>query len=326
MRLVTLNGMRHVSGLHYSPDGRRLLAVGGQMELHIDEARWVDVADGCETLQIPLFAACYAVSPDLSRLAVGCRRLREPHSASVPPVVTFDSTDPAWLEDESRRKRVGMTVLERDHGTHINAVAFDPTGERLAVATSFNQFDGGFIAIWYLQVVTLGRGDAPVLAATSRASSKLIWTPNGSALVSVGAIDVASTVATWDAVTLDLGFTFTPPSPQTRQPTFSPDGGTLAVPNGKAAFLLPADFSAPRAVLRHHKHGVECVTFTPDGRRVLTTSTDKLVRIWDAASGHLLTSYDFGVGGTTAVAVAPNGLTAAVAGQRGKVVLFDLDG
>ena len=25
MRLVTLNGMRHVSGLHYSPDGRRFL-------------------------------------------------------------------------------------------------------------------------------------------------------------------------------------------------------------------------------------------------------------------------------------------------------------
>lgn len=324
MRLVTLAGLQHVCGLHFTPDGQRLLAVGGEMLKHIDQARWVDVAEGRETLQIPLFASCYAVSPNLSRLAVGLRRLREPHPANVPPLVIIDATDSTWMEDETRRERVGMTVLEREEGTHINAIAFDPTGERLAIATTFTQYVGGHIALWYMQVLALDCDEELLLTTTDRATYDISWTRDGTAVLTNGAIRKAA-VAMWDANTLDLGCSYAPPTPQPRQPVFSPEGGTVAVPNASAVYLLPADLSAPRIVLQHSKHGVECVAFTPDGRRLLTTSYDKLVRTWDITSGELLTSYDFGIGGTSAVAVAPDGLTAAVAGQRGQIMLFDLD-
>ena len=71
MRLVKLKGVGRINGLHYTPDGRRLLAVGGSSDSRHDMARWVDVGDAREPLRQPLAASHYAVSSDLSRMAAG---------------------------------------------------------------------------------------------------------------------------------------------------------------------------------------------------------------------------------------------------------------
>jgi WD40 repeat protein len=104
---------------------------------------------------------------------------------------------------------------------------------------------------------------------------------------------------------------------------YSPGGGTLAVVNGKAVYLLSAERDVPWVTLAHPKQA-NAVAFTPDGRQILSTCHDGLLRIWDTARGQLVTSYDWGIGQTTAVVVSPDGLTAAVAGQKGQIALFDL--
>jgi WD40 repeat protein len=38
------------------------------------------------------------------------------------------------------------------------------------------------------------------------------------------------------------------------------------------------------AVLRGHEHWVMSAAFSPDGRRVVTTSLDKTARLWDVAN------------------------------------------
>ena len=42
MRLIKLKGMRRVNGLHFAPDGRRLLAVGGYEVRSCDTAAWIE--------------------------------------------------------------------------------------------------------------------------------------------------------------------------------------------------------------------------------------------------------------------------------------------
>jgi hypothetical protein len=70
---------------------------------------------------------------------------------------------------------------------------------------------------------------------------------------------------------------------------------------------------------------VELAAVTPDGRRGLGRVGDSGVGVFDLATGAEVRRFDWQVGLLDAVAVAPDGLTAAVAGARGDVALFDLD-
>jgi hypothetical protein len=81
----------------------------------------------------------------------------------------------------------------------------------------------------------------------------------------------------------------------------------------------------PRRLLNDTPKQFTGVAFVPDGRHLLTTSNDKAVKAWDLAAGQVVRSYDFAVGRTRSVAVAPDGLTAAAGSDESLVVLFDLD-
>lgn len=323
MRIVRLKGMRQVNGLHYAPDVRRLLAVGGYEVRSLDEARWVDVGEAAETLRVPLNASCYAVSPDLTWIAVGNSRLDEDLAFQV---VVFDPTNSEWLEDASAWEAVRLAVNEPFTTCDVFALAFAPTDGRLAFSYSLVQGEGNVtIVLRFLQASHLNSLREPHVETSSGVVTSVAFAPDGKSLATASGLTNLPSVAIQSAETLAVRHTFTPPNNQTCGIAFSPDGNTLAVTTAKNVFLLPPDLSAPRLTLTHPKQ-VNAVAFTPDGRRILTTCTDKLVRVWDATTGQLVVSYDWNVGVTNAIAAAPDGLTAAVSGQNGKVVLFDLEG
>jgi WD40 repeat protein len=111
---------------------------------------------------------------------------------------------------------------------------------------------------------------------------------------------------------------------------FSPDGALLAAIDGPAIGVtdvrIEEKIEERVAVLKPGRKHFSALAFTPDGRRLVAVNTDAAVRVYDTATWREVTGYEWQVGRLTAVAVAPDGLRAACGSDRGRVVVWDLDG
>ncbi len=74
-----------------------------------------------------------------------------------------------------------------------------------------------------------------------------------------------------------------------------------------------------------HEIRVSSVALTPDGRRALSGSTDKTLRLWDLASGAQLRLFEGHRAPVTAVAVTPDGRHALSGLYDGTLRLWDLE-
>jgi WD40 repeat protein len=105
---------------------------------------------------------------------------------------------------------------------------------------------------------------------------------------------------------------------------FSPGGEFVAAAVAWSVQVWAVKGGKLRHTLRGHKDLVWGVAYSPDGTRIVSGSEDRLVKVWDTASGTELKSYDWGIGKVRAVAFAPDGFTAAAAGD-GVVAVWDED-
>ncbi|MBN9122278.1 MAG: hypothetical protein J0I06_24580 [Planctomycetes bacterium] len=107
--------------------------------------------------------------------------------------------------------------------------------------------------------------------------------------------------------------------------SFSPDGRRLAIGFGKAAEIHPLKGKGRRVVLTGHTMAVRAIGFAPDGRTAVTASSDGTVRFWDAATGAPTRTFDWGIGRVYGAALSPDGLTCAAGGEKGQIVVWDVD-
>lgn len=106
---------------------------------------------------------------------------------------------------------------------------------------------------------------------------------------------------------------------------FAPDG-RLAFTHSKVVEIhsLDEDGSDP-VVLVGHTLFVRAIGFTPDGGTVMTAASDGTVRFWDARTGAPGRVFDWGIGRVYSAAFAPGGLTCAAGGEKGQIVVWDVD-
>jgi len=90
---------------------------------------------------------------------------------------------------------------------------------------------------------------------------------------------------------------------------FSPDGGRAASAAGNTVCVwdLAESDTLGRLLELKHPGGVTCVAFSPDGTRLLTGGYDMNVRLWDAADGELIETYEGHRGWVFGVAFSPDG-------------------
>ena len=108
---------------------------------------------------------------------------------------------------------------------------------------------------------------------------------------------------------------------------FSPDSSRLAFCSTKTIESHPASLDDPDDVIRYagHTNKVWALRYTPDGRSLISASSDGTVRVWEAATGLQKQCFEMNVGKLATADVSPDGTMAAVGGATGEIVVWDLE-
>jgi WD40 repeat protein len=319
MRAYKLKKCKRVHGLHFAPDGRRLLVVGGAQADLIDCAVWLDLATGSAAGRIDQLAVCYAVNRKLSRVVVGgAHELDEGFPVQWNTLPKMGDWQP--FLDTSREP---AELREFDH---VFGLALDWSGKRLAVGHG-RVHERRRTDRWEHEVTVL-RYEADELVeriAVTEGAAALAFNRDGTRLAVSGGPEGDPAVTVFAQPSDGPMFVYKPPGTRTRCLLYLTDG-RLVVANARNVYVLPPDGGEPQLVLGGHAGQVNAVAASPDGRRLLTASHDGAIRVWDAATGAAGPAFDWKVGPVTALAFAPDGLTCAAAGEKGQVVLWDADG
>lgn len=107
----------------------------------------------------------------------------------------------------------------------------------------------------------------------------------------------------------------------------SPDGSLLASAQDRFVKLWDVNKGQERETLEGHKGMIRTMAFSPDGRWLATGSQDQTVRFWaiHATGSQAGLDYSWPLGGVHALALSPDGMLAAAAGETGVICIWDLD-
>jgi WD40 repeat protein len=104
--------------------------------------------------------------------------------------------------------------------------------------------------------------------------------------------------------------------------TFSPDGRTLAVASTRTILRWDVETASVLPALKGHDRMVNSIGYLPDGR-LLSASNDGTVRTWDG--NRCVDVKDWQLGELSALAVARDGMRAAVGNKIGTILIWDID-
>ncbi len=289
-------GKGPINEITYSPDST-VLAVASSIgvwlydahtgkELHLlpggtSEVLSISFSPDGKTLAIPNDREIYLwdVKTGVHKHTLIGHRGRVSKALFSPDGKTLASADWAeihlWAVETGRHKH---TLTE--HTQLVQSMAFSPDGKTL-ITTSFDNT----IRLW--DAVT-GEHKHTLTEHTQQIAN-VSFSPDGKTFISVS---FDSTIQLWDAHTLDhkQTLTFTHLSGRVsfvimNISSFSPDGKTLAILNGKEVQLwdvqtgnLKLTFAADR--------NFDCVAFSPDGTTLAAGSSGK-IRLWEARTGTL---------------------------------------
>jgi WD40 repeat protein len=302
-----------ISGLTFSPDGDMLAGVGGN-GLHC----WTRSRGWEQTGLREPDVDCVAFHPDGRALAYFGQHLR---GAAVVSQVRLYSLTPAC--------RIEPNVLtvtpdgDPPAVPRLRRVAFTPDGLMLVINRTESR------GMFYSPVAVVEHWnlapDADGWRVTDTAPARTM-APNGALHISDFTLVL---VGAWGTQVCPLDASATaqlrvPDVSRARFVATSPRGELVAVGEQHRVRVWHLRTVAPVAVWRiagPESLFVPARAFSPDGRRLAIGTADGLVTSFDPLSGRAGTAFDFGVGAVHSLAYAPDGLTLAVAGHGGLVVV-----
>ncbi len=184
-------------------------------------------------------------------------------------LLTAGQTAILWDLDTGKKLQAFATNGERLGMGGLNVVALSPDGKLAATAT-----ENRAITIWDART---GK-EIRKLVSDGEVGSAAVFSGDGRVLGVAG----SSSCAIWDVSTgKQVG---TLPTGYTQGIALSEDG-RVALAWSNIPTLWDTTTGKPLHQLRGHRHWVESVGLTPDGKRAVTASRDGTTRLWDVTTG-----------------------------------------
>jgi WD40 repeat protein len=171
-------------------------------------------------------------------------------------------------------------------------ITYSPDSSKIAMRTNNHK-----IVIWD---TATGR-EIKRLVGHNNYIQDIIFSPNGRQLASY-ALD--KTIKTWDISSGELLRSF--PSASASSIVYSPDGSRIAGTEARTIKIWNSANGSEIRTLSGHTRPIYSVAYSPNGKYIITASTDRTIRIWDAENGQTIKTINDEIGFDNAV-YSPNG-------------------
>ena len=219
----------------------------------------------------------------------------------------------------------------KGHSSHVSSVAYSADGTRIASASGkFGK--QGEAKVWDAnagtEVCTLRGHEFEVLSAT--------FSRDGTRVVTGGADDKAKV---WDAATGAELLSIEVNAGNVSGVAFSPDGTRIVtangrygkpgeakgymVPGGKPGLARPGGANIALFTLKGHAKDVNAAAYNPTGTRIVTGSSDRTAKVWDANTGAELLTLARHSDAVLSVAYSADGTRIVTAGSDNTAKMWD---
>jgi WD40 repeat protein len=331
-KLTELTGGRAaVSALAFSSDGTRLVsaAEGGLTQTwDLESAGWrrsgsFQVGDKAQVLGISSGGELLAVTLgssaevwDVGRGQRACSLAMEKGWALRSAAFNRERTQVAGVYAIAGSPDTGLAIWDSSSGRRLLNKTHD-LGDSYPNGIAFSQ-DSTRLAVGFDEALITYEADGLRQRSFKRlgVTKALAFSPDDRCLA---AVDVRGRLTIWNAATdRELAMVTNYRNSISREGlAFSADGAFLAASNADTVRVWRLNAAKERRVLRGHDGGIPCLAFNREKSLLASGGKDRTVRLWDPASGKLLSTFKT-AGHVQSLAFSADGRLLAIGFWAGK--------